>query len=563
MSARQNVMSKRRILLWVVALAGLFGFRLLFGLSSEFFSEDETQIFLMGLRYHATAAWPYFGPDVVWTSSEIPGALQALLVGVPLNLVAAPEAPFILLNLLSMSALMWYAWYICQRIPSAPPWLVVGWLLTLPWTLEFSTHINNPSYVLPAAIVFFIGFFEAAPIFSTRRLHPALAHALMGFGVTWIMQIHMSWPLLLPYVFVAWVSRRQEGARALSANALAFVGGGMLPGLALLPTLLKYGVASGSGGTLRNLHPHWVSPTAAVVVLARLLSFSSLEILRFLELTTARRLLFLARHWWLTPLALIVWAVGIVQPLWMLREWLQSVSRYRDWPAMKGLVVGSALLVYTSYWFVIERATEAHAFYLLAPVAFMFAAYCWTFVDSPVWRTRAAIVLGVNIAYHAGLAAGQAPEKSLYKNRDVVAAAIRLKEPEMFGHRRPFAVDAGPAVLQDPARPFDSRQDMVVSDATRNLGVRGITLWTFTLRNQNPRVAFRTVMCQTTYRDAAGAVMDTRQTPIRNIWQPGESRQVLVNDGVIGRPFATAVLEVLDAEALLPTPSSNNPFQPR
>jgi len=144
-----------------------------------------------------------------------------------------------------------------------------------------------------------------------------------------------------------------------------------------------------------------------------------------------------------------------------------------------------------------------------------------------------------------------------------VAAAIRLKEPEMFGHRRPFAVDAGPAVLQDPARPFDSRQDMVVSDATRNLGVRGITLWTFTLRNQNPRVAFRTVMCQTTYRDAAGAVMDTRQTPIRNIWQPGESRQVLVNDGVIGRPFATAVLEVLDAEALLPTPSSNNPFQPR
>ena len=40
MSARQNVMSKRRILLWVVALAGLFGFRLLFGLSSEFFSED-------------------------------------------------------------------------------------------------------------------------------------------------------------------------------------------------------------------------------------------------------------------------------------------------------------------------------------------------------------------------------------------------------------------------------------------------------------------------------------------------------------------------------------------
>ena len=62
-----------------VALVALFLFRLLFGLSSEFFFEDETQIYLMGLRYYATGAWPYFGADVVWTRSEIPGALQALL----------------------------------------------------------------------------------------------------------------------------------------------------------------------------------------------------------------------------------------------------------------------------------------------------------------------------------------------------------------------------------------------------------------------------------------------------------------------------------------------------
>src|SRR5438132_10456769 len=83
---------------WGLAgIIALFAFRLLFGLSSEFFFEDETQIFLMGLRYHATGAWPYFGPDVVWTKSEIPGALQALLVGIPLNLWPVPEAPFVLL----------------------------------------------------------------------------------------------------------------------------------------------------------------------------------------------------------------------------------------------------------------------------------------------------------------------------------------------------------------------------------------------------------------------------------------------------------------------------------
>ena len=42
---------------WLVALLAIFLFRLIFGLSSSFFREDETQIFLIGLRYSATGAW--------------------------------------------------------------------------------------------------------------------------------------------------------------------------------------------------------------------------------------------------------------------------------------------------------------------------------------------------------------------------------------------------------------------------------------------------------------------------------------------------------------------------
>ena len=71
-------------------LVALFAFRLGFGLSSEFFFEDETQIFLIGLRHYTTGQWPYFGPDIVWTKSEIPGALQGLLISVPLRIVPAP-----------------------------------------------------------------------------------------------------------------------------------------------------------------------------------------------------------------------------------------------------------------------------------------------------------------------------------------------------------------------------------------------------------------------------------------------------------------------------------------
>src|SRR5437773_1373639 len=156
---------RQRLALWVVALVAAFAFRLVYGLTRELFFEDETQIFLMGLRYYATGRWPYFGPDVVWTKSEIPGALQALLVGIPLKLVPVPEAPFVLLNLVSMATLIAFAWYLSRRFPTLPRWLVWGWLLTMPWTIQFSTNVINTSYILPAALVFFIGFFESVPTF--------------------------------------------------------------------------------------------------------------------------------------------------------------------------------------------------------------------------------------------------------------------------------------------------------------------------------------------------------------------------------------------------------------
>ena len=128
-----------------VALIAIFAFRLGFGLCADLFSEDESQIFLLGLRYHATGAWPYYGPDVVWTKSQIPGALQALLVGLPLAVAPIPEAPYVLINLLSMAALCLFAAYLSARLPAVPRWLIWGWLLTVPWTLNFSTHIMNPN----------------------------------------------------------------------------------------------------------------------------------------------------------------------------------------------------------------------------------------------------------------------------------------------------------------------------------------------------------------------------------------------------------------------------------
>src|SRR3954470_3926092 len=101
-------------------LVACFAFRLLFGLSREFFFEDETQIFLLGFRFYATGQWPFFGPDVAWTRREIRGALQGLLVGGPVRIAAYPESSYVLLAVLSFSGLCGFAWYVGEHRPIAP-----------------------------------------------------------------------------------------------------------------------------------------------------------------------------------------------------------------------------------------------------------------------------------------------------------------------------------------------------------------------------------------------------------------------------------------------------------
>jgi hypothetical protein len=364
----------------------------------------------------------------------------------------------------------------------------------------------------------------------------------------------MSWPLLIPYVVIAWLANRPKGVRCLAESAAAFAIGMAIPGVLLAPTLLRFGAHAGSGGTLRNFRPHWVAPGVFVTTLARFLSFASLEINRFIATDDAKRVVFFARHPWVAPLALIVWMAGIVQPVWMLVSWIRRSPRSPSWMTLRRLVVFTVVLVSVSYAFVMEPP-QAHAFYLLAPIAFVFAAHCWSLVDSPRWRAVAAGVLGANLAFQAALASIQVRNQSLYENRRVVAEAIHLKEPEIFGHRRAYAVDPGPAELHDPSRPFDPVHDVEVLDPALAIGLGRTADWKITIRNANPRVAYRDILYFASYQDAAGRTIEEHHEFIRRIFEPGESRTIELNDGFAPPAFDHATLNVAAAEALLPDPT--------
>jgi hypothetical protein len=127
----------------------------------------------------------------------------------------------------------------------------------------------------------------------------------------------------------------------------------------------------------------------------------------------------------------------------------------------------------------------------------------------------------------------------------------------MFGHRRAFAPDGGPPVLQDPARPYNAPVDLHLGEPKFSVGFARTANWSFVLTNTNPRVAFRRTMYMTTYRDTGGKVQERHQF-IDRILQPGETRRFDVSDLFAKGPVADATIRIAAADALLPLDSSSS-----
>src|SRR5256714_9411117 len=302
--ASESAQHARRRVWFFVLLLCAFLFRLSFGLCSQFWADDERQVYLIGLKFYSTGAWPYFGPDVA-SGVQVPGALQGLLVGLPLFAAHAPEAPFVLLNLLSFASLCFFAWYCTRRLPGTPPWFVWGWLLTAPWTLNFSTHVVNPSYVLTGGILFFVGALETIPATRKALVPTRLANFMLGFALLWVMQLHLSWVALVPFLLASvYFQLRERGTKALAPLCWLIIGAA-LSGALLAPTSLKYGLTNGAGGAggmfafnsanvARVLNPGEGRPP-------RFLSPASFEPARFVGRDTAERLAFLRENLWLRP----------------------------------------------------------------------------------------------------------------------------------------------------------------------------------------------------------------------------------------------------------------------
>jgi len=431
----------RNKLLIALALGLAFFFRLAFGLCLDFWTGtgDEKQIYLIGLKYYTAGAWPYFGPDVTNTI-QIPGALQGLVVGLPLYVLPIPEAPYILLNIISFSSLCFFAWYCSKRLPEIPRWFVWSWLLIAPWTICLSTHVFNPSYVLAGSILFFVSAIETYPFLSRNLVPVHWANFVMGLALFWIMQFHLSWVVLIPFLILSFYFQFLNAGRKAFASLLWFAGGAVITGSFLIPTFIKYGVTGGMGNANEavqfnsdNLLRHL---NIVEGVLGRFLSFASFELPRFIGGNTAARLAFMKAHLWLAPFVVFLTVVGILQCIAMLVLWFKKEHTQKDWPAVKYFALGTVVLLYVSFLFSM-KAPHSHTFYVTLPVAMLYSLYCWSeFLKKKSWQRFALLFISCGIIFEAGLAVHNYKHISIYLERNKIAEAIKNKDYHLLGERR-------------------------------------------------------------------------------------------------------------------------------
>ena len=425
-------MKQKYFLLFVI---GLFVLRMAYGLVSDFWEEDNKQIYLIGLKSYTTETWPYYGPDIVYTKTQIPGALQGLLISLPLHLLAIPEAPFLFLGLLSFAILVFFANYLAHRFSDIPKWLIYTIVLTTSWVMHFSMSVVNPSYVILFSVPFFVCFVEIVDVYKSKRITNTTAFFVIGISTTLVMQIHMSWVLLLPFTAVAFAYTLYNSRKSFIKYSLLYILGASIGALTLLPTLF-FPDASGTGDVASNIVFNWENFRNIGTILTRFLIFAGYEVPYMLGTSTEARLAVVEHQLWMAPFTAYLYLFGFAQVALFIISFFQK-NDSGDWRKMKWITFGSYLLIFASFFFSI-KGPAPHTFYIMLPIDMIYSFHCyrWIISKKKFFATLLQIAAISGILFHIGLGIDKYENKSLYKNRALIQNAIDQKDYKILGTRR-------------------------------------------------------------------------------------------------------------------------------
>jgi hypothetical protein len=414
-----------------------FLFRLGFGLLYNGNMSDDIQTYLVGLKYYCTDEWPYFGPATGGSettfATKLPGALEGFLIGSVLRIFPFAEAPFVFVNILSVAAIFFFAWYCQKRFPMFSLFYLLLYLLFLPMPL-FMTCINNMSFIIFGSVVFFIGFFESLPEFSLGLIPEKLAYAMMGFSFFWIMQFHLSWIFLVPLILVTFVMRLSRDWKGFILMAVFFIVGS-LPTLAfLIPTFIKYGLAKAIGGKGYFVPFEWRNFFLGSTILQRYLLLANFKIDNLFPSIDSHFSEFMKLRpiFWVYAIAeFLLKYISRFEVFCLILFWLFRDHARPAWKETKFLTVILFFSIWSSFWFTVKFPL-AHIYWVAFPVVMVYSLYGWSrFSEKANWAKAGKVILILNIIYVTAFPILQMHDY-VYRKRADLQSAIDQKNYHLF-----------------------------------------------------------------------------------------------------------------------------------
>ena len=402
---------------------------------------DEIQTYLLGLKYYATNAWPYYGNDVITPPDNLalltqdPGALESLMIGLPLKLWPSPLAPFIFLNLFSMAGLSFLAWYCSKRLPRLSPWFIFTWVLMAPWCVHYTTGMINLSYTIAFSAFFFVAWMESVPALSLNWIAPPLANILMGFFFSGWLQFHRTWVLLGPFLALSFFLQWKKTGKI--TGPLYFALGALPLCLLILPTLLQstYHFSRDVSGLSYGFNFH--NFLRFFTTLAQFLSLASFEAPRFIGAHTVERIQYLKQNFILIP-GLFLWYFGILQPLIFLGFLFDAKNPAPHWKLIRWLLIGTFLLVFSSLLFTVKNP-DINTYCEMLPVVMIYSLYVWERCWTYSWgKGLLQFFIACVLIFQVAWLIDKAPQnQSFYlKYQPSIAQAIEKNDYHLLGERR-------------------------------------------------------------------------------------------------------------------------------
>jgi hypothetical protein len=428
--------NKNIILLLVI----IFIFKLIYSFTNEFWyptDDDVIQIYLIGLKFLTTGEFPFFGADVVYTHSQILGGLQGILVAALWFVIRIPEAPQIFLNILLFISSLFLVWYLKKRVPGLPYLFLILWVMLIPWSVCYFTRVINPSYVVPGAILFFIGIYEIFPFLSREIIPKKWAFFFIGFSFFWIFQLHLSFFLLIPYLLLALYYLIKNGTNREKITNLAFFAMGcILTGFLILPALIIFGTRNNQGGFLSNIQLHFEHLKYIFDYITKFFSYGSYDITRFIGVNTEQRLNFLMQYKWTIPSVAILVLIGIAQEIFLVISFFRKKNLSFKWNGVRFFTLSLLIIMIISSVFSVA-IPGGHSTTLLFPAVIIYSIHCFEFLyQKKYFKIIFYSSFLLAVIMYIGMGIENYYTISLYKNREPIVKALEKNDYRILGKRR-------------------------------------------------------------------------------------------------------------------------------